>query len=341
MKGNDISKIRKHPNLIYLGEEAKQIFEKNNYRELALSNLNYTFKSNYNNPFNYKAYFYTFPYLLPKNIIQNDEELFKSFLDFLKYIYTSPIMKDIFYLTKEFQEFLYPFDDKEILEELLENIIFLPFPNDSLFGFTQKEFPEILISANLKEEKPYSSDFSQIICEISQIINTCIHEVFKQYIKALIFYNSFQLGINKKINCNLNEIDDGGDKAEVLLYGNKLNVINFSQSLELFKLSNWKKTIPEHIENFNNHKKIVKENDSVYLESILNDNDLSNFYKLICKKFVKYVHKQNDDIIRYNYKAFVSRNPSKFNEEEKKEGEIFYDYDYSISFNRREKDTTC
>ena len=362
LKGNDASKIGKHPNLVYLDEKAKQKFEKNNYREIALSNINSTFKSNYINPFNYKAYFYTFPYLLQKNIIQNDEELFNSFIDFLKYIYTSPIMEDIFYLSKEFQEFIYPFDDKDILEELLENTIFLPFPNDSLFGYTQKEFPEVLISANLKEEKPYSSDFSQIICEISQILNTCIHEDIKHYIKALIFYNSFQLGISKRINSDLDEIDeemklinailiknkytnynllslDGGDKAEVFLYGNKLNSINFSQSLELFKMSNWKKTIPEHIENFNNHKKIVKDNDFISLDSILKDNDLCEFYKLFCKKFVENVHKKGDDIISYDNNAFASRNPSKLNEEKK--GELFYNYACSISFHPREKDTTC
>ena len=129
----------------------------------------------------------------------------------------------------------------------------------------------------------------------------------KHYLKTLIFYNSFQLGINKRINSNLFEIDeerkiinavlirnknttrknvynkslvqlDGGQKAEVLLYGHILKEITYSQSLELFKLSNWNKTIPQHIENFNKkankNQNTISELEFLKLEEIEGDNDL-------------------------------------------------------------------
>ena len=88
----------------------------------------------------------------------------------------------------------------------------------------------------------------------------------------MIFYKSFQYGkrqitleespgineerklINsillKNRNMNVVFLFEGSAKVDVLLYGNILRKINFSQSLELFKLSNWNKTIPQHIDNF-------------------------------------------------------------------------------------------
>ena len=48
---------------------------------------------------------------------------------------------------------------------------------------------------------------------------------------------------------------DGGEKAEVFMYGNLLKKIYFEQALELFKNNNWDKTIPEHILTFNAAKK--------------------------------------------------------------------------------------
>ena len=110
--------------------------------------------------------------------------------------------------------------------------------------------PSVLIPVNLKQSNPSLSNFSEIICQLSQFINTCLHEHLKHYIKALIFYNSFPLGLNGRIGSNLSEINeerdlinriliknnnnssillDGGEKAEVLLYGNVLKNIYLGQ----------------------------------------------------------------------------------------------------------------
>ena len=64
-------------------------------------------------------------------------------------------------------------------------------------GYTQKEFPEILISTNLTNP---DSDFSKKLCDYSQILNTCIQEQLNNYMKALIFYNYFQY--DKSLNLN-------------------------------------------------------------------------------------------------------------------------------------------
>ena len=147
--------------------------------------------------------------MLKKNFIENNKEIFESFKNFLEYIYKSKLIKDIYYLTPEFQEFKYPFDDKFIFEELFEITSFLPFPNDSLWGFTIKEIPQILISVNQYKKIFFAKDdFSDIICHLSNILNTCIHEQLNHYMNALIFYNSFQYGINKRIDRNLLEFDE-------------------------------------------------------------------------------------------------------------------------------------
>ena len=56
---------------------------------------------------------------------------------------------------------------------------------------------------------------------------------------------------------------DGGEKAEVLLYGNVLKNIYFGQALELFKYDIWQKSIPEHIQNFINYKNNKKKNEDI------------------------------------------------------------------------------
>ena len=48
--------------------------------------------------------------------MQSDNDLFKEFINFLKYIYTSKLIKDIYYLSLDFKDFLFPFDDEEILD---------------------------------------------------------------------------------------------------------------------------------------------------------------------------------------------------------------------------------
>ena len=295
--------------------------------------------------------------------MQSDNDLFKEFINFLKYIYTSKLIKDIYYLSLDFKDFLFPFDDEEILDELFETTIFLPFPNDPLLGFTQKERPSVLIPVNLKQSNPSLSNFSEIICQLSQIINTCLHEHLKHYIKTLIFYNSFPLGLNGRIGSNLSEINeerdlinriliknnnnssillDGGEKDEVLLYGNVLKNIYFGQALELFKYDNWQKSIPEHIQNFINCKNNKKKNEDICLEEIIADNELCLFYKLLVKKFIEHFRESKRNIVNYNYQTFSAKMQEGVNNEAVKEGFIRYDYSCNVNFERGKiRDASC
>ena len=57
----------------------------------------------------------------------NIEKIYKSFIDFIKYIYSSNLLKEIYYNIPEFKQFFYPYDNKDILDELFNNTKFMPF----------------------------------------------------------------------------------------------------------------------------------------------------------------------------------------------------------------------
>ena len=339
-----------------LDEETKNNFKANNYKDIVFSNFDNKFDVNKNNPFYNKVKYFSFPYLNKMNILENDNDIFNSFKNFLKYIYTSDLIKDIYYLTHEFDDFAFPFENNDILDEIFDMTFFLPFPSKPLAGFTIKEVPEILISVKLFQDNPTSHDFSSIVCQFSQMLNTCLHEHLKHYLEALIFYNSFPIGMNKRINSNLYEIDeerqyinsilkknkksydiglDGGEKAEIFLYGDILRKIYFGQSLELFKMSNWKKDIPSHIKNFIKCRESKSKGKIEFyeLEKISNDNDLCEFYKILADKFKQFVHNKNEDKIIYNYSAYSAKG-SLNNSFEGMEEYLIYDNTCFITTNR-------
>ena len=320
-----------------------------------MNNIQSQFESNNKNPFYYNSKYFTFPLLFEKNVIQTDEEILISFKKFLKHIYKSKLIKDIFYITYEFNEFLYPLEDDEIFNELFDLTNFLPLTNETIMGFTQKEIPEILIPVNLNKQEPSAEDFSEIVCQLAQILNTCIHEHIKHYIKALIFYNSFPLGIKKRIFSDLLEINeerklvnkilkknkneyasvelDGGGKAEVFMYGNLLKKIYFGQALELFKIKNWDKTIPEHILTFNAAKNYNSQIKFCTLEQIISNNEFCDFFKIIAKKFKKYYLKKKDEKFIFNFAASSTKSPVGMGDGENHE---LLKFDYSVYVERKQ-----
>ena len=157
-------------------------------------------------------------------------------------------------MTKEFNEFEYPFNNEEIFEELFSLTTFLPVNYTKLHGYTQKEYPDILIAVNMRSPFPKYSNLSDIICDLSEILASCIHEQFNHYIKALIFYNSFRFHIKKRMNSDIYDFDtdkeyifgilqkngqeelfnmsglDGGHKDEIYLFGKILDKICYAQA---------------------------------------------------------------------------------------------------------------
>ena len=110
---------------------------------LAFDNISIEYEDSLINPINFNSYFYIFPTLLEKNILKNDPDIFESFKQYVKYIYSSELIKDIYYYSQEFNDFAYPLEDNEILDKIFEYTTFVPFYGGILHGYTQKEIPDI------------------------------------------------------------------------------------------------------------------------------------------------------------------------------------------------------
>ena len=292
--------------------------------ELTFYNLDSFFESKKDNPFCNRAKYFNYPTLLKKNIFQTNQDIYNNFKESLKNIYKSKLLEEIFYLTPEFNEFKYPLKDEEILNEMIENTIFLPYDQEELHGYTQKQFSKIYISTNIFQKEYSKEDISKIVVDIGFLFNTLIYEQFNNYLKVLLYYNSFRFREKKRLckgsseykqnqffidnlsiifskykNMIIKPIIDRGYMTEVYLYGIILYKLSFSEALKMHDKSTWKLSVLEHLKEFNkNNKAILKVHDE-NLENILKNKNLSNFIKDIFIQFNKYY--ECNGIMKFDY----------------------------------------
>ena len=292
--------------------------------ELTFYNLDSFFESKKDNPFCNRAKYFNYPTLLKKNIFQTNQDIYNNFKESLKNIYKSKLLEEIFYLTPEFNEFKYPLKDEEILNEMIENTIFLPYDQEELHGYTQKQFSKIYISTNIFQKEYSKEDISKIVVDIGFLFNTLIYEQFNNYLKVLLYYNSFRFREKKRLckgsseykqnqffidnlsiifskykNMIIKPIIDRGYMTEVYLYGIILYKLSFSEALKMHDKSTWNLSVLEHLKEFNkNNKAILKVHDE-NLDNILKNKNLSNFIKDIFIQFNKYY--ECNGIMKFDY----------------------------------------
>ena len=180
----------------------------------------------------------------------------------------------------------------------------------------------------------YKNYLEHFVIRLGFILNTTIHEQLKNYIKALLFYNSFRFGKNKYIesdeeinndenkylkglmskkgtkNISLNG-KDGGHRAEIFLYGEILERLTCIQGLKMFYKSTWENSIKNHFVSFkDNYKKELKKASTVYgdsyfdLNEVFKDSDVCPFFKDLLRKFILHKKlKKNKLSINLNYSA--------------------------------------
>ena len=273
------------------------------------------------NPFCNRTKYYKYPKNIGKNIFKENEKLFKNFM---KKIFQSPLLEEIFYLTPEFNDYKYPLLDDEILDEMIDNTIFLPYDQEALHGYTQKQFAKIFISSNLFKDNLSQKDISKIVVDISLVFNTLIHEQLKHYIKGLLYYNAFrfrqkkrldsdladyesdrffidnlQIIFSEKKNIILRPVIDGGNRAEIYLYGKILYKLFFNEALEMHDKSTWNLSVLEHLKQFKKNNKFISKEKEVKLDDIIKSKTMSEFIKDIIIQFNQ-LYKCND-IILFNY----------------------------------------
>ena len=297
----------KYKNINNLGEKEQSIIEnfeqKNMLNYSELSNIKgYDNEISIKNPINNIGKYFHFPLILEKNIITYEEKFYSDFKEFIFEIYQSKLMRQIFYIVEEFNNYYYPFDGKEnkiIFQEMFENTFFYPFKTDQLQD---------------------NSGLEKIIISIYLIINTIFHEQMKHYIKALIHYNSLRLShisplesddeltkesfdkyikiLKKKkelIKCpriskeELEEIiySDGGDKLEILLYGQKLKKLYIKAAIRMLDREYYNTSISEHLMNFINDNKST---DLINLDQELGKN--SSFIRIIVNYIKNYSNRR-------------------------------------------------
>ena len=292
--------------------------------ELTFYNLDSFFESKKDNPFCNRAKYFNYPTLLKKNIFQTNQDIYNNFKESLKNIYKSKLLEEIFYLIPEFNEFKYPLKDEEILNEMIENTIFLPYDQEELHGYTQKQFSKIYISTNIFQKEYSKEDISKIVVDIGFLFNTLIYEQFSNYLKVLLYYNSFRFREKKRLckgsseykqnqffidnlsiifskykNMIIKPIIDRGYMTEVYLYGIILYKLPFSEALKMHDKSTWNLSVLEHLKEFNkNNKAILKVHDE-NLDNILKNKNLSNFIKDIFIQFNKYY--ECNGIMKFDY----------------------------------------
>ena len=298
-------------------DKIKELFGDSN--KLLLQNIKIAgdFFKRINNPFidNYLAF--PFPTLFHKNFLEYDQEVYCEFLKYLKYIYQSILMRDIYYLCPEFNDFAYPFENDNILNEMFNNTYFIPCYSKKLYGYTQKNLISIFIPTMIEESD--RDCLENFIIRLGFILNTTIHEQLKHYIKALIFFNSFKFGIKNHIesdedldneeNIFLNGLmkkrerrkkkislngKDGGHRAEILLYGQVLERLSCIQGLKMFYKSTWNTSIQKHFSDFNENYGIGKKNkqlidvDYIFeLKKVFEDDDVCPFFQKLLQKFIE------------------------------------------------------
>ena len=292
--------------------------------ELTFYNLDSFFENKKDNPFCNRAKYFNYPTLLKKNIFQTNQDIYNNFKESLKNIYKSKLLEEIFYLIPEFNEFKYPLKDEEILNEMIENTIFLPYDQEELHGYTQKQFSKIYISTNIFQKEYSKEDISKIVVDIGFLFNTLIYEQFNNYLKVLLYYNSFRFREKKRLckgsseykqnqffidnlsiifskykNMIIKPIIDRGYMTEVYLYGIILYKLPFSEALKMHDKSTWNLSVLEHLKEFNkNNKAILKVHDE-NLDNILKNKNLSNFIKDIFIQFNKYY--ECNGIMKFDY----------------------------------------
>ena len=292
--------------------------------ELTFYNLDSFFENKKDNPFCNRAKYFNYPTLLKKNIFQTNQDIYNNFKESLKNIYKSKLLEEIFYLIPEFNEFKYPLKDEEILNEMIENTIFLPYDQEELHGYTQKQFSKIYISTNIFQKEYSKEDISKIVVDIGFLFNILIYEQFNNYLKVLLYYNSFRFREKKRLckgsseykqnqffidnlsiifskykNMIIKPIIDRGYMTEVYLYGIILYKLSFSEALKMHDKSTWNLSVLEHLKEFNkNNKAILKVHDE-NLDNILKNKNLSNFIKDIFIQFNKYY--ECNGIMKFDY----------------------------------------
>ena len=183
------------------------------------------------------------------------DKYFDEFINLLKKICKSNLVKIMQSLHEEFKEYKPFYENDAILEDLFNNRLkFYPFNRQGLYGITDKYLLEIYLSSiySLSYSKNSNKLFKEqptILLIFNMSFNTVIfqHEGMNHYVRAYIFYNVGpknkyrKISINTKKNYSYYPIQKLDKIEKAPAYLNKfIKKLNNKELNELQKISDLK-----------------------------------------------------------------------------------------------------
>ena len=192
----------------------------------------------------------------------NDENMKKeAFIKYVNMTLDSNVIREYFEKVKSFQNYEFPFDKTDILDYMWNKVTYIDLDNFSC-GFNNREGFGIFLNRNIGLNENGLGYGSNILA-----VN---HEFVGHNIRYLINSNNEKKAgagtpnesfITEKDNKLSENFPDGGDKFEVLLFGEKITELTIGGNHFLFEINNWNLSLEEFRKRFNenNTQKKVKE----------------------------------------------------------------------------------
>ena len=251
---------------------------------------------------------FRFPKLSEINYINLNENIKSNYKALFQKILKSKVMEQCMNIDSDAKNFIYPFKDDSIIKELEEHTLFVPFPAQKFYGYSDRSSFTIFLNSNIN-----TSNMKRIFIDFDNLLKSDCHEVKHMYrLYMHIKENKIELKtpeIKRKtlptnelmkdnfslLNENKNNLDklykertieknkieslDYGDILEFAINGDKQEVFFIKGSLFCLTEKNWDK---EPKEFFNSYFKDCKEQtfvlnpskDDLFIKSIM------SFFKL-------------------------------------------------------------
>lgn len=185
---------------------------------------------------------HSFSYYLENNRILEDELLLNKYDNYYKKILNSQINKEYIRKLEGIDKYNFVFDEEKFLDEI--KVQYAMMPMKELSGLTNKDFYTVYINNNLDK-----SEDVILLAQLGGRMVVKLHEIVNHIYRVIIHANDKDIPLDtplkiykdKKTNSRkkLKDLNDAGDKYEVMLFGDKLNKFYFSAILFLFNEKNW------------------------------------------------------------------------------------------------------
>ena len=122
------------------------------------------------------------------NFLNINEEIKKNYSNLYKKIIQSKIMEKMMNIDNEAKIFDYPFKNNEILKEVEDNCLLVPFPAEKYYGFTDKISFRIYLNSFINVQQ-----FQTIITDVDNITKSKSHEIKHL---SRVYYHLFNRSIS-------------------------------------------------------------------------------------------------------------------------------------------------